>query len=113
MQTLLCSCKAGSACKQEYSGSVHVLDELCNVVRPYKRLKAYEISEERDVLSWKLTSAKQHACDGLHCTTLGQLGSYRSDMTLIVHLAASGFGFAQYQQSAKKVSDSSLTMTAV
>ena len=50
-------------------------DNLC---RPYKRLKTYEVNEEKEVLSWKLTTQKQYACQGQHCVTPGQLGSYRS-----------------------------------
>ena len=53
--------------------------------RPYKRLKAYDINEEMDVLRWKLTSEKKHACDGLHCVTPGKLGLYRCVFCSLSH----------------------------
>lgn len=44
--------------------------------RPYKKLKAYEINEEHEVVAWKMTTQKRHTCNGQHCTTPGQLGFY-------------------------------------
>ncbi len=44
--------------------------------RPYIRLKEYEIAEDNEVLRWKFQTSKQGRCDGQHCTTPGELGTY-------------------------------------
>ena len=46
--------------------------------RPYKRLSAYELAENKGVLSWKMRTTKQGGCDGRHCASLASLGTYRS-----------------------------------
>lgn len=43
--------------------------------RAYKRLTEYELTEEQDLLRWKLHTSKQRGCDGNHCHP-GQLGTY-------------------------------------
>ncbi len=45
--------------------------------RPYVRLKAYELNENREVLAWKFTTRKRGQCSGEHCTRPGHLGTYR------------------------------------
>ncbi len=45
--------------------------------RPYVRLQAYELNENREVLAWKFRTQKRGRCSGAHCTQPGELGTYR------------------------------------